>query len=58
LHVIGVASASAGKRGREPLAQYSLLRFKPDRGHWHVELHRRGLAIEDGEIVEGRITLS
>ena len=60
LHVIGVASASAGKRrGREPLAQYSLLRFKPDRGHWHVELHRRGLAIEDGEIVElERITLS
>jgi 3',5'-cyclic AMP phosphodiesterase CpdA len=59
LHVIGVASASAGiRRGPEPLAQYNLLRIRPAGADWHVELQRRGLDGPSGGIVElERVTL-
>lgn len=53
LHVVGVASASAGTmRGAEPLAQYNLLRIGGTARHWHIELERRGLHIDSGDIVE------
>ncbi len=53
LHILGVASASAGaRRGHEPLAQYNLLRIAGGPGQWHVELERRGIDAADGGIVE------
>ena len=53
LHVLGVASASAGaRRGHEPLAQYNLLRIGGRPGEWHVEVERRGLTAPDGGIAE------
>lgn len=53
LHILGVASASAGaRRGHEPLAQYNLLRIAGGPGQWHVELERRGLDAADGAVVE------
>lgn len=53
LHVVGVASASAGvRRGHEPLAQYNLIRISGTPGDWRVDVQRRGLQTADGAIVD------
>lgn len=52
-HVVGVASASSGKRHKaEPLARYNLYRFEPSDAGTQVFLTGRGLAEPDGPVVE------
>ena len=52
-HVIGVASASAGRaQGHEPLARYNLIRISGAPGKWRIDQRQRGLASVDGPIID------
>ena len=50
--IIGVASASMGHLGKEPLARYNLMHFDFAAARCRIELVGRGLARPDGPIIE------
>ena len=60
VHVVGVASASAGKvRGMDPLARYNLIRIDPAKVGGSIEIETRGLTAPGSTIVSlGRRVLA